>query len=241
VKPYFLTRVELRRDAPIAALRQLLVPSGSGDRTAAGHRLVWILFDDGPDRERDFLWREGKPGEFFLLSPEAPRDEHGLFHMDAPREFNPDLRVGDRLRFALRANATVARRAAAAVAGGRARSKRHDVVMDALRSVPKDERAAQRPQILQQQSAAWLAGQGERHGFSIEAGSEGGPPSVGAASYQVVEIDRGRGAGTLKIGVLDLEGVLTVREPEAFQAALRAGFGRARGFGCGLMLIRRDR
>jgi len=35
--------------------------------------------------------------------------------------------------------------------------------------------------------------------------------------------------------------VLTVEDPPLFLVALAAGFGRARAFGCGLMLIRRAR
>jgi CRISPR system Cascade subunit CasE len=41
--------------------------------------------------------------------------------------------------------------------------------------------------------------------------------------------------------VLDFEGVLEVTDPVRFLAALANGFGRARAFGCGLMLIRRAR
>jgi CRISPR system Cascade subunit CasE len=42
-------------------------------------------------------------------------------------------------------------------------------------------------------------------------------------------------------GVLDISGVLEVRDPARFLARLIQGFGRARAFGCGLMLIRRVR
>ena len=42
-------------------------------------------------------------------------------------------------------------------------------------------------------------------------------------------------------GVLDISGVLIVEDPVRFLAAQAAGFGRARAFGCGLMLIRRVR
>jgi CRISPR system Cascade subunit CasE len=41
--------------------------------------------------------------------------------------------------------------------------------------------------------------------------------------------------------VLDINGVLTVKDPERFLVALASGFGRARAFGYGLMLIRRVR
>jgi CRISPR system Cascade subunit CasE len=56
-------------------------------------------------------------------------------------------------------------------------------------------------------------------------------------AYQTLGIDR-RGAN-MKIGVLDFEGVLEVTDPDRFVDAVAQGFGRAKGFGCGLMLIRR--
>ena len=59
--------------------------------------------------------------------------------------------------------------------------------------------------------------------------------------YRVLTIDRGRRARPLRAGVLDLEGLLEIRDPERFLAALAQGFGRAKAFGCGLMLIRRVR
>ncbi|MFC7557472.1 type I-E CRISPR-associated protein Cas6/Cse3/CasE [Pseudoroseomonas wenyumeiae] len=39
--------------------------------------------------------------------------------------------------------------------------------------------------------------------------------------------------------MLDLTGILVVRDVALFLPALAAGFGRARAFGYGLMLIRR--
>lgn len=45
--------------------------------------------------------------------------------------------------------------------------------------------------------------------------------------------------GQPQFGILDLRGSLTVTEPATFLAALARGFGRAKAFGCGLMLIRR--
>jgi CRISPR system Cascade subunit CasE len=38
---------------------------------------------------------------------------------------------------------------------------------------------------------------------------------------------------------LTFQGVLTVEDPAQFLAAVLRGFGAAKGFGCGLMLIRR--
>jgi CRISPR system Cascade subunit CasE len=43
----------------------------------------------------------------------------------------------------------------------------------------------------------------------------------------------------IEFSALDLSGVLEVQDGEPFLAALLSGFGKAKAFGCGLMLIRR--
>ncbi|UFN49153.1 type I-E CRISPR-associated protein Cas6/Cse3/CasE [Roseomonas sp. OT10] len=224
----WLSRIRLRREAPVAALARLLVPEGEGARTAAGHHLIWSVFSDGPERRRDFLWREEAPGRFLALSARRPEDATGLFTVES-RPFEPALAPGDRLGFALRANPVVSR-----TAGPGRRGQRHDVVMDALRHVPPGpERAEARPATILSAGRAWLAGQGERHGFRPDG-------TVAVDGYERRPVPR-EGGGTAVLGVLEFEGVLTVEDPARFLAALAAGFGKARAFGLGLMLIRRDR
>ena len=237
----FLSRARLRRDAPLAALARLLVPDAAEARVAAAHHLIWALFADGSDRRRDFLWREERPGEFLTLSARPPDDPHGLFVIDPPKPFAPNLSPGDRLGFALRANPVVSRGHGA---GGN--SRRHDVVMDALRDVPKGPtRAEARPVQVIEAGRAWLARQGAVHGFRPS-------DAVGVDGYARLHIPRngpgdsgrpgpGRRSGGAVFGVMDFQGVLTVEDPAAFMVALATGFGRARAFGCGLMLIRRAR
>lgn len=223
----FLSRVRLRRDAPVAALANLLVPQDTADRAAASHRLVWALFADTADRRRDFLWREEKPGHFMALSARPPADPHGLFDLES-KPFAPMLSPGDRLGFTLRVNPVVARSEAPGERG-----KRHDVVMDLLRDVPKQERAKARPEAVLTAGRAWLAGQGEANGFAPLG-------EMGVDGYDSVRIPRAVGKPAV-FGVLDISGVLEVRDPVCFLARLTQGFGRARAFGCGLMLIRRAR
>ena len=222
----YLSRMALRRDGSAAALARLLVPEGgAAPRSAAGHQLLWSLFADSPDRKRDFLWREEGPGRFMTLSAREPLDAHELFQLDS-RPFEPTLRAGDRLRFALRANPVVA------VPGARGeRGKRADVVMQKLHAMPSGERAAARETAIPEAGRAWLAKQGERHGFAPDG-------DVGVDGYETIRLPR-PGARPVQYGVLDFDGVLVVRDPAAFLAQLAEGFGRARAFGCGLMLIRR--
>jgi CRISPR system Cascade subunit CasE len=223
-RPLYLARASLRRDAPATALARLLVPGNAHARTAAAHHLVWALYADRPDRTRDFLWHEEKPGRFLALGARAPTDPHHLFELQV-KEFAPALAAGDRLAFRLRANPTVARGA------GGARSKPCDVVMDALHTLPKGERAQARRQAIETAGRAWLARQASRCGFALL-----GDPAVDG--YLRRRIPRGGGPDAV-LATLDFEGLLSVGEPEKFLAALTAGIGRGKAFGCGLMLIRR--
>ena len=226
-----LSRARLRRDAPITALARILVPEAAAGRAATAHRLVWTLFADSPDRDRDFLWREAEPGLFYLLSRRQPVDDHRLFDLDPPKVFAPILTAGDHLAFSLRANATVAR-------GGEPgrRGKPCDVVMAALHDLPAGFRAEQRADRTQEAGVKWLEKQGAKSGFTLARRADGTPNAM-TVSHAVLTLDRR--TASMRIGVLDLEGVLVVSDPDLFLQSLARGFGRAKAFGCGLMLIRR--
>jgi CRISPR system Cascade subunit CasE len=219
----FLIRARLKPDASIAAIASLLLPAEPGARVGAAHRLVWSLFAGNAARRRDFLWREDVANNFYILAPQKP-GESAIFDVQS-KVFAPDLAAGDRLQFSLRANATTARK----LAGSRARGKRADVVMARLYAA--EERAAARPAVIQDAGAAWLVAQGARHGFSLS-----GAPAVDG--YARLRLPRD-GTGKIDISTLDFSGVLKITDPAAFLHALYHGFGHAKAFGCGLMLIRR--
>ena len=101
-----LVRARLRRDRQAEALARLLVPEEPGARLGAAHSLVWALFADGPDRRRDFLWREMRSGEFLILANRPPTDAHNLFDLEY-KPFAPLLRPGQSLGFDLRANPVI--------------------------------------------------------------------------------------------------------------------------------------
>lgn len=244
----YLSRARLRRDVPGAALRAILAPDGVSERAATTHRMVWTLFSDSQDRERDFLWRETQPGSFYCLSSRPPEDKHGLFSIDPPKEFVPVLKTGDKLSFMLRVNATVAKSMKSESGDGkRLRGKPCDIVMDALKYIPKSERAEARHRLLEPVAHGWLSRQGEKHGFSLEKLPHQSDPDdldrtnhcFRVREHRVLQIERGQNRPSLRLGVLDLEGLLEVRDPSVFLSAITHGFGRAKAFGCGLMLIRR--
>jgi CRISPR system Cascade subunit CasE len=223
----FLSRITLRNDPSVATLAPILFDAAGRHRSEASRRLVWTLFADSEDRKRDFLWREDAGGRFYVLSSRQPQDQHDLFTVET-KAFEPALSPGDKLVFSLRANATIARPRGDTKRAG----KRDDVVMAALKDVPKDERADRRKDLIQQEGLAWLRRQGPAAGFDF---NEGG---VAVDGYEPLTI-RGGAKDALRLSVLEFDGMLTVREPDRFLAKLASGFGRGKSFGLGLMLLRR--
>jgi CRISPR system Cascade subunit CasE len=247
----------------------VLLGAAKSDAIAQAHRIVWMLFNDGSERpivdasgkERLFLWREKSPGEYYILSREAPDNRHGLFDLDT-QEFAPNLTAGATLRFSLRANPVVslkpARKAGEGDGKGRVRGKRCDIVMAALkpfegkrtrdkRTEPTDEerlkpteRAEKREAETAKAARAWLEAQGHKAGFALvpNPDAEGDKVFLAASNYETVRIPRIRGAGAT-FGVLDFEGLIEIADPALCLAHLPNGFGKATAFGCGLMLIRR--
>ncbi len=227
----FFTRASLRRNASVNALAPLLLGAGAGLAPHPGHHLVWSLFTDGDgEQERDFLWREESRGVYYILSRRLPRDRHGLFDVSPPKTFDPDLREGDVLTFSLRANPVIRRHDPA-----RGRSVKHDVVMDALHSIPSSGRAVRRLEAVRTQGLAWLGRQADSAGFSA---SESG---VRVDGYDQHRVARGGGRPAMSFSTVDFQGRLRVEAPSDFVAAIARGFGAAKGYGCGLMLIRRAR
>ena len=226
----WMTRARLKRDASIAALAPMLLPVEAGARAGAAHRLVWSLFADDSDAPRDFLWRDIGDGAFMALSVREPASDHPLLEV-ASKPFAPVLTVGDRLTFDLHVNPTVDRRS------GRDTRQRADVVMDAIHALPKGARAEARDAAVTTATRDW---------FATRAGEGGYDPDtlkIEPRGYRVQRIPRtgpdGRVQGPIHLGIVDLTGALTVTDPDAFTARLAKGFGRAKAFGCGLMLIRR--
>ena len=232
----YLTCAVLDREARAAALVPLLDPPDPDRALDAHHRLIWTLFP-GRDAVREFLWRADGRGRFLILSHREPV-QSDLFRPLDTTDFSPLLAPGDCLDFVLRANATKDRRVPK-TACGRRPHRRVDLVMDALHKTPGQsalgtdrisERPSLRMNLADQVATDWLAAQGARGGFVLER--------VRVEDYSVRQLSRA-GKDRVTFGMLDLRGILSVKEPDTFLATLGNGLGRARAFGCGLMLIRR--
>lgn len=217
----FISHIRLSRRPSARALGSLLMPDDKAQRRSTQHNLLWSVFADGPERERDFLWREEPDGSFLVLSARAP-NQIDLFEPHRVKPFAPSLASGDRLNFLLRANATRAKRD----------GKRVDVVMDALHDIPAGKRAALRMELAGKEGRAWLERQAEASGFHL-IDAQAHDYSVETLPFYRSRKDRPH------FGIIDLSGQLEVKDPDIFLARVARGFGRAKAFGCGLMLVRR--
>ena len=231
----FITRAELNP----GAVASILLRDAQGD---GAHALVWTLFADQPRGARCFLYRaeepERFPGRFLIVSTEPPTDPDGLWRLDT-KPYAPELTTGDTLRFVLRVNPAVTYKV------GR-KTKRADVVMKAKdaagraaeaaipatdeavrRAVKRAARAKVDKDVLVRD---WLAPRLDAGGARLD--------TFDLTGWQV-RPDHRAGGQRHRLAVADIEGALTVTDPDAFTAGLFAGLGKARAYGCGLLLVRR--
>jgi CRISPR system Cascade subunit CasE len=191
------------------------------------HQAIWSLFGDRPDRERDFLYhvKEGsRPPVVYALSARRPATTDELWSVQA-MDFAPKLHAGMRLGFLLRANPVRTR------AG-----KRHDVIMEEKRrlraqGVPRP-RWPLEAELVQEAGAAWFRARSEKAGFRLH--------DVRADGYRQHDFSKAEDGRRVRFSTVDFTGLLEVLDPDCFfREAICRGIGHAKGFGCGMMLIRR--
>jgi CRISPR system Cascade subunit CasE len=199
------------------------------DSAYAMHSLIWDLFTDGPDRTRDFIYRqelaEGLPA-FFSVSARLPNDRSGVWLVES-KLYAPVVHAGQKLSFVMRTNPVRTKR------DENNKQHRHDVVMEAKTRLK--EAGSSRPQesdIVQQAGFVWLATRSEDYGFSVREGD------VRADGYAQLMFIKPKGGHPVRISTLDFTGFLTVTDPSKFTESLFRGIGPAKGFGCGLMMVK---
>ena len=224
----FFSKMTLDREAAISGRFRDLV---TGPYQV--HEVIWDLFADHPDRKRDFLYRAeltGRDPVVYLLSAREPVYEGNVWSI-LSKPFHPVLREGDLLSFRIRVNPVVTK---TEPDPERKRIRhRHDVIMDAKRRLNETNLSFAMSDLVQQESVRWLSQRGENGGFSICE------DRVIVGGYRKMQFSQGRKKNTISISVVDCDGVLRVTDPDLFLQMLCNGLGPAKGFGCGLMMVKR--
>ncbi|CDG20171.1 conserved hypothetical protein (Similar to unknown protein YgcH of Escherichia coli) [Xenorhabdus poinarii G6] len=195
----------------------------------ASHQLLWQLFTE--QKERHFLFREemslnGRP-EFFVLSATLPTVNTSRFQVQT-KPFTPQLHPGQKLAFKLRVNPTVC-----ITDKHSGKQQRHDVLMHAKRQAQAAHIGADQIELLMTQAAqSWIQDEKRLAGWGIRFDF---PPDIERYTQH-----RSFKASGQKVAFssVDFQGVFTVSDSERFLHQYSQGFGRAKSFGCGLMLIR---
>jgi len=207
-----------------AAVKGLWSPKGLDEYRV--HQSLWKVFSEQAGRPRDFIYREKDETEgattptFYVVSRRAPMEDDPFWAVQT-KAYAPVLEVGDRLAFNVRLNATRSQREAETN-----KEIRHDAIMHYL----KQNEGAPRSEALQEVASTWLGERAERCGFKIEG--------LVVNSWEPRKLTP-KGRAPITFNALDLQGLLEVTDVAAFTKVIFEGLGRSRGFGCGLVMVRR--
>ena len=187
------------------------------------HCQLWRLFPDEAKESRSdatesrqgFLFRieenkPGRPARFLVQSRRLPAGS-SWFTLIGSREFHPQPVLGQRLAFILTANPIKT------IVDTQRESKRG-----------KTSEKCRVPLIHEEEQRGWLSRKLANAGETVTANVRPHPPMY---------FRKGHRAGKLATATFD--GVLQVSDPAHLTKLLENGVGPAKGFGCGLLLVRR--
>jgi len=221
----YFSMIRLRRD--ISPRDVAVITKGDGYQV---HKLIWNLFADHPDRRRDFIYRHELVNSwptFYTISQRVPLDASGKWEVTT-KDYHPKLEDGQRLGFTLCANPIRSKR------DENGRQHRHDVVMEAKLEQKRLGENIHLQDIVQEHGARWLAERAVSHGFSLT------PAGIRVDGYRQHRLFRGKDKQPITFSTLEFNGILTTTDPAIFiEKCLFNGIGRAKGFGCGMMMVRR--
>lgn len=217
-----MTHYFSRITATDAGLRDMLVGRESGSYGI--HKAVWTLFPNSGEKQRDFVYSVLDDGRtVYCVSAEPPVATDGW--SVETKEYSPKVEEGDILRFRICANPTKANSTTG-------KHQRHDVVMDLKRRMRESGEEATMDEIVRRAVIPWMERKGELNGFQpLE-------PELMVHSYTGHESYKA-GVQKIRFSTVVIEGLLRVTDPEAFEKALYSGIGSAKGFGCGMLMVKR--
>lgn len=182
------------------------------------HQLVWELMRQSDDHQRDFLWR-WDDAELWILGANLPNSNQ-KFEAIQHTIFAPKVVVGQNLEFQVRCNPVIR------IKDGDRRKK-----VDAVMHLKKHDRGDMTQDELNYFACKkWVD---KKEGFGVLDGT------LKVDAYQQVRFQRK--SSKIQYSTVELSGLLRIDNVEKFEKALFEGLGSAKGFGCGLMLIKPTR
>ncbi|CAG9000052.1 MAG: CRISPR system Cascade subunit CasE [Candidatus Celerinatantimonas neptuna] len=197
----------------------------------ASHQFIWKeLFHHASQRQ--FIYRQEidqrKMPCFYVLSRHEPGNSQVL-NVQTKR-FVPKLHKGQTLAYQLRVNPTVCK------SDEHGHSKRHDVLMNAKRQYKPRLAPDELKQKMDEAAQQWICNEARLERWGIELPHV--PEIEAYTQYKSYKKQRNENRQLIQFSSVDIQGILTVRDPARFLAQYVQGFGRAKSMGCGLMLIR---
>lgn len=193
--------------------------------------MLWRFFPDEPDAKRDFLFRKeirnGYP-VYYMVSRREPVPVDALFKIET-KKYNPKIKKGDKCSFHLRVNPIIAKKE-----DDNKKSKRHDIWMNAWREGKSKELEKEKlSEYVNTQVKLWLINRAACLGFSVDHND------LVVEGYTRHRFYGNKMKRIVNIGILDYCGVLMIADAEKLNNTLFNGIGKAKAFGCGLLLIKR--
>ena len=178
------------------------------------HRVLWTLFPERPDAQRDFLFRmesrSPKGDALFLMQSTILPHSSADAEVMAAKAFSPRLSEGMPLRFKLRANPVKTIRDAGGRLNGKGEIKHCRV-----------------PLIDPDQQIAWLQRKLATAAELTDVIAVAEPPLWFSK----------KGTGSGKISPILFEGALLLKDAQQLNGLLKEGIGAAKSFGCGMLSI----
>jgi CRISPR system Cascade subunit CasE len=193
------------------------------------HKLA-CAFAGGPQKRYLYRLEKDRGGwpMFYLLSDERPQFDDSLWICE-PKVYNPKISTGEKLKFILRANPVKVHKRFGKRLDAYQYALQHHKTGTLPATVVKDT-ACEKREAAEASCLKWLNDRASESGFRILESQ------VQSYSREIFQ----RKGESVTIGMVDFHGVLNVADPDKFLSdCLFKGIGRAKGFGCGLMLVRR--
>lgn len=189
------------------------------------HQFVACLVGSRDTENERYLYRVAGDDDapiIFILSAQKPVGSDVLCE-----EYTPRFVSGEQVDFELRVNPVRTTH----TTGKRCR---HDIIMDAKSRMRESGcETKTTSDIIREEGVKWLAARAEGLGFEMLG-------SIWVGNYQRQAFYKGE-EKLITFSTLDYSGTLTVINPEVFVEKLFSGIGHAKGFGCGLLMVKKKK